>query len=232
MKDGIKQIIGKTIERVVVAQSSVAPKQQVFLLFSDGTHFELYGEQFTCGAGLDEGGMDRVRGYVHGSGGTLDLVHPEEVPPEFELEDDDWGVVDVARNVARLLLENLAEGDKRAVAIKRAINGLDRLPEVTPGLFIEFGVGLHQETEDYRETKWIDFTVSDCNLGASAGGSGGLKTVGPDGYSDFKWTVELDGYRKLDGDYWYLEDQVSEFLNLGAKISAEDELDDEHEDDE
>jgi len=41
MKDGVKQILGKTISAVVVAES--ADLSHVFLVFSDDTNFEFYG---------------------------------------------------------------------------------------------------------------------------------------------------------------------------------------------
>ncbi len=42
MKDGIKEILGKTITGVVVKARDGVPRSQVFLLCSDNTYFELY----------------------------------------------------------------------------------------------------------------------------------------------------------------------------------------------
>ena len=53
MKDGLKEIVGKQIAAVVVAKSDCHPRNQVFLVFADGSNFELYGENFTCCGGLD-----------------------------------------------------------------------------------------------------------------------------------------------------------------------------------
>jgi hypothetical protein len=41
MKSYISQIIGKEIASVIVVEGDREPRQQVFLTFSDGTHFEL-----------------------------------------------------------------------------------------------------------------------------------------------------------------------------------------------
>ena len=73
MKTGLKDIIGKQITAVVVAESDHAPKQQVFLVFADGTRFELYGEGFTCCSGLDR--ADGIEGYVESGGGKIVRVY-------------------------------------------------------------------------------------------------------------------------------------------------------------
>ena len=54
MKDGLKYIIGKRIAGVVVAASNRDPRNQVFLVFDDGTRFEFWGPNFSCCSGLDK----------------------------------------------------------------------------------------------------------------------------------------------------------------------------------
>lgn len=54
MKDGLKDILGKRIAGVIAAQHENEPRRQLFLIFSDGTSLELYGEYFNCGSGLDK----------------------------------------------------------------------------------------------------------------------------------------------------------------------------------
>jgi hypothetical protein len=53
MKQGWKEIVGKTIEAIVVGKSAKAPYRQVFLRFTDGTSLEIYGDSFTCANGVD-----------------------------------------------------------------------------------------------------------------------------------------------------------------------------------
>lgn len=50
MKTGLRQIVGRTVARVVVARASFG--RRVILEFTDGTWFELYGESFSCGSGV------------------------------------------------------------------------------------------------------------------------------------------------------------------------------------
>ncbi len=65
MKNGLEQIIGKTIKTVAVNEG----RGQVFLIFSDGTYFELYPaseRRVNWTSGVDRGGLEEVRHYVHG----------------------------------------------------------------------------------------------------------------------------------------------------------------------
>ena len=55
MKDGLAHIVGKRIAGVVVAQSPRGPRQQVFLVFEDGTRLEFWGETFVL-LGIGRGG--------------------------------------------------------------------------------------------------------------------------------------------------------------------------------
>jgi len=71
MKPGIKNIIGKTISGIVVANNMANPKQQMFLIFSDGTYLEFYGEGFSCAGGLDFGGAAEASQYAEGMGARI-----------------------------------------------------------------------------------------------------------------------------------------------------------------
>jgi len=73
MKDGLKEIIGKRVVGVVVARSDVAPSNQVFLAFDDGSSFELYGDNFTCGGGLDR--ARDIERYVASGRGRIIAVY-------------------------------------------------------------------------------------------------------------------------------------------------------------
>lgn len=63
MKSGIKEILGKRVRGVVVKESKGnAPASSVFLIFDDGTYFELWGDVHGAG-GVDRGGEQEVRAY-------------------------------------------------------------------------------------------------------------------------------------------------------------------------
>jgi len=78
MKDGLQQILGKRIAAVVVATSERAPKNQVFLVFHDGTRFEFYGESFTCCAGVDD--ARHIERYVESAKGKITKVYVDSRP--------------------------------------------------------------------------------------------------------------------------------------------------------
>ena len=73
---GLQQIIGKTIRAVVVsANRQCEPAYQLFLVFDDDTHFELYGAQLHSGSQLYNGGEQAVLGYVQSSGGVITRIN-------------------------------------------------------------------------------------------------------------------------------------------------------------
>jgi len=73
MKNGLKHVVGKHIVTVVIATSERAPKQRVFLVFSDGTRFEIWGEEFSCRNGLDK--ATGIEEYVESGEGRIDRVY-------------------------------------------------------------------------------------------------------------------------------------------------------------
>ena len=70
-KDAFQHVVGKRIQGVVVAERDSAPQTQVFLIFEDGTYYELYG-QISGRNDIDIGPAERVRDYA-GSRIVLDV---------------------------------------------------------------------------------------------------------------------------------------------------------------
>lgn len=81
VKDGVKQIVGKQISSVVVATSDRAPRTQMFLVFADGTYFEIWGDAFTGAGGIDPGGVPEILRQVASSGGRITATYPGPVLP-------------------------------------------------------------------------------------------------------------------------------------------------------
>ena len=73
MKNGLQQIVGKDIVAVVVAESHRSPRNQVFLIFADGTRFELWGDHFSCCSGLDS--VEGLERYVESGKGRIVQVY-------------------------------------------------------------------------------------------------------------------------------------------------------------
>jgi len=57
MKDGIKAVVGKQISRVIVSENSEegSPRTQIFLVFDDGTYYEIYGNNLHLTGGVVTG---------------------------------------------------------------------------------------------------------------------------------------------------------------------------------
>jgi hypothetical protein len=66
MKRGLEQIVGKTIAHVLVKERGGTPQSQLFLLFTDGTYYEVYSTEGNIYPthGLEQGDMEQVREYM------------------------------------------------------------------------------------------------------------------------------------------------------------------------
>jgi hypothetical protein len=87
MKNGFAQIIGKQVAAVVVTENSGAPRNQVFLVFADGSRLEVRGESFSCRAGQDEAGealreLEGSGAKVHKVFGNVALTLPRVAAPK------------------------------------------------------------------------------------------------------------------------------------------------------
>ncbi len=71
MKDGVCQIVGRTISSVVISErNSGGPTTQVFLVFADGACFEFYGDIQGISSVL-VGDQEAARQYVAKFGGRI-----------------------------------------------------------------------------------------------------------------------------------------------------------------
>ena len=73
MKTGVKETIGKTISGVVVTNNDNSPHIQLFLTFTDGTYFEIWGNDFSCAGRVDIGDMEKVVDYIKSSGAKITI---------------------------------------------------------------------------------------------------------------------------------------------------------------
>ncbi len=78
VKGAFEKLIGKRIKGVVVKESSDLPRAQVFLLFSDDTFFEFYGETISGCNTVDHGGLETVRNYMAGPHRKIRLEKVDE----------------------------------------------------------------------------------------------------------------------------------------------------------
>lgn len=142
---------------------------------------------------------------------------------EFELTDDDWYAIEIAKNTARRFLKHPQITPQQILGLGNALYALERLPLVTPGSCSEFGITYDAGTEKFSEMRYIDFRISESEFEISKGGSVYDDAVGSDSISEPGWLVEVGGYRNAECDLCALEDSIAEYLNLGAEITVSDE---------
>lgn len=65
--EGLSEMLGKTITGVIAKQSRLnrPPQSQLFLICSDGTYLEIWGDVNPAG-GVDPGGLEKARRYLAG----------------------------------------------------------------------------------------------------------------------------------------------------------------------
>jgi hypothetical protein len=59
----LAEMIGKTIQHVVVKKGDSYPEKQLFLVFTDGTSMEFFGSDVNNAKGLWPHGLESVRLY-------------------------------------------------------------------------------------------------------------------------------------------------------------------------
>ncbi len=148
---------------------------------------------------------------------------------EFHLTDDDMYAIEIAKNIARRFLAHPQITPQQVIGLGNALYALERLPSVTPGASSEFGVVYRAGTEEFSEMRYINFRISDMEFEISKGGSVYDKAVGSDSFSEPGWLIEAGGYRRTECELYNLEDSITEYLNLGARISVSDESEIEYE---
>jgi len=142
---------------------------------------------------------------------------------EFELTDDDYYAIEIAKNIVCRFLKHPQITARQIIGLENALYALERLPSVTPGSFSGFGVVYRAGTEEFNEMRYISFSISESEFEISKGGSVYSMSVGSDSFSEPGWLVEIGGYRETKCELHDIEDSIEEYLNLGAEITVNDE---------
>jgi hypothetical protein len=147
---------------------------------------------------------------------------------QFKLIDEDYYVIEIAKSTARRLLSNPKIAPKQIVGLGNALYALERLPLVTVGSHSEFGIVYRAGSEELSETKYISFSISESAVEISIGGSVN-QGAGSDSFSEPGWMIKIDGYRNTECELHNIEDEIAEYLNMGAEITVHDESEIEYE---
>lgn len=72
--DSLKQTLGKTIAAIVIRESvGAGPRDQIFVVFTDNTYIELYGDMGWSST-LEVGDLDTVKRYAVRFGGHVEVI--------------------------------------------------------------------------------------------------------------------------------------------------------------
>ena len=233
MKGAFEQLLGKTISAVYCRENESTPNGQVFLIFDDDTHFELYSPTVLHGAGgIDSGGLEKVRNLNFPKGDEWVYSKPiisnsDNEIVNFELSECADNIASFALSTAWKLLKSGKVYPEQLLGLAKAIDALSRMPETTPGVNIEFGISLSGGNDEYHETQYISFIITETSFDYSRGGSVYDKSVGSDSFSEPGFYIEAGGNSDedcgIDEDYLEeLRELVDEYLNLGAEIVVSD----------
>lgn len=147
--------------------------------------------------------------------------------PVFDLkgqdEFSDQSAISITMDIAKRLLQHPKVTARQIVGLGHALYALERLPTITPGVWVEFSACLRVKA-DFKETRYIEFRISEEVFEILRSGFTDMG-AGDDSYFDAGWSFDVHGNRDAECQLWPLEDEVSDLLECGAKIRVDDESD-------
>jgi hypothetical protein len=136
---------------------------------------------------------------------------------EFNLEDDDYIAINIIQSALKKLLEVDCGLDEQVSSLQFALDVVERLPQSTPGAWINVDLSI----EGGYESRYSGFLITDSEIELSSGGSVYDLGIGSDSYSDPGWRFDIEGGGEREADLWALEANIVEMLNLGAEVLIE-----------
>lgn len=144
-------------------------------------------------------------------------------PAKFELIEEDYFAIEIAANTARLFLKKRKLSPRKIIGLGNALYALERLPKATKGVGCEFGLFHENGNENFRESKYYDFRITEDYFEISIGGSVYDKAVGSDSISEPGWMVESNGVANRDAELYTIEENIISYLEMGAEVTVDDE---------
>ena len=134
-----------------------------------------------------------------------------------DAEDSDDFAVEIAMKIARRLVQDPKVTPQQIVGLGHALYALERLPAVTPGAFVGYGVTRHWEGH-FSDMYYVEFRISTEEFEIKHGGSKD-SGVGHDSYSDPGWYFDVHGNRYAGCNLCDLEYEVINLLESGEVIN-------------
>ncbi len=152
------------------------------------------------------------------------VVAPSDVEHEgqFELTDEDRYAIQVAKNIAKLLLSEKRTTQRQIEVIKKIIEGLDAIPQPVDGLDCELSVCWRNGNENCEDMEAVSVWICDNEFELSTYGSTYSRAVGGDNIPGKSYRISTYGSYDTELDVSGLDLVVSRYLDRGAKINATD----------
>ena len=140
-----------------------------------------------------------------------------------DAENSDDFAIEIAMKIARRFLQDPKVAPQQIVGLGHALYALERLPAVTPGVFVGYGVTRHWKGH-FSDMYYVEFRISAEEFEIQRGGSED-SGLGHDSYSKPGWFFDLQGNRNVGCNLSDLEYEVINLLENGAEITVDDESD-------
>jgi hypothetical protein len=141
----------------------------------------------------------------------------------FKSLSEDCEAVQTAVACARRFLREPSVTPPQIVHIGKALFALERLPTATSEASTEFGIEYRFGDETFSELAYISFRITESSFEITTGGSTCDKDIGGNSYAGSSWCAYIEGVGRPDLQLYSLESKLVEYLNLGARISTNDE---------
>lgn len=151
---------------------------------------------------------------------------------EFQLEEEDYCAIETVKATLKRVLKEHELKPMQLIGFGNYLYALDRLPKITHGINSTIDISCTRGDNHFRESKSYIFRLEEEVFQIEIYGHISDEFVGGDGFDYPGWYLQADGYRETEANIWELEDQLSEFLNLGVEITVEDFSEIEYEEDE
>lgn len=118
---------------------------------------------------------------------------------------------------------------RHIIGLGNAIYSLERLPEITRGADIKFGIVYDLGNKYLNEKRKVIFTIDEDKFCISMNRSTYDREGGSEDLTELDWNICTNGHVEEYGDIYFLEDHIKELLNLGGEILVIDNSDIEYE---
>lgn len=141
----------------------------------------------------------------------------------FAMTPEDQHAVKIAADAAHHILTLQSVTPLQIIGLGNALYALQRLPQITRGARVQFGVSYRTGADFYHQVRYIDFSLSESAFTIHTGGCVYERDAGTDSFARTEWLIETNGYRETTADLSTLEHTVEEYLRLDGTVTVDDE---------